>query len=251
MEQFIASHNFGMVGVSYLVSVVGAFVSLYVAEYIVNKQGEINYGWLSLAAVVFGGCAIWAMHFIGMLAYQTSMPVTYDVTQTVASALFPIALSFVAFWTVFRWQGNVGAWLASGVLFGLGIAAMHYVGMGAMRMSAMMNHDPVLYWLSIIVAIAAATAALHIFVNWKGAKRLASPFIMALAACGMHYTAMAGMIMVPTQSEIGAAQFFEGAVTPSFMGFSSGLVVFLTVGVGGALVIFRKALDLEPEFVPG
>ncbi|MBY6204503.1 MHYT domain-containing protein [Halomonas denitrificans] len=252
MESFIASHDLGMIGVSYLVAVTGAFVSLYVADYIVDRRtGSLNFGWLALAAVVFGGCAIWAMHFIGMLAFRTDMAVTYDVTRTVASALFPIALAFAAFWTVFRWKGNRAAWLASGVLLGLGVAAMHYVGMGAMRMAAEMSHDPVPYWLSIAIAIVASTVALHIFVNWDGVKRQLSPLLMGVAVCGMHYTAMAGMRMVPVEQGPAAAQYFEGAWTSSFMGFGAGLVVFLTVMVGGALVVFRKAMDLEPEFVPG
>jgi NO-binding membrane sensor protein with MHYT domain len=251
MEQFIESHNWLLVAVSYLVAVVGAFVSLYIADYIVDRSGKLNFGWLTLAAIVFGGCAIWAMHFIGMLAYQTAMPVTYDVKQTLASAAFPILLCFAAFWTVFKFRGNASAWLVSGLLFGLGVAAMHYVGMGAMRMEATMTHDPVVFYLSIAIAVVAATAALHIFTHWTGTLRQTSPLVMGLAVCGMHYTAMYGMRMGPMAEDMGARQFFEGAVTGSFMGFSAGLVVFLTVVVGGVLVVARKALDMEPNYAPG
>lgn len=251
MEQFIASHNWALVALSYLVAVVGAYVSLFIADYIVDRNEQLNYGWLSLAAVVFGGCAIWAMHFIGMLAYQTSMPATYDVNQTIASAAFPILLCFAAFWTVFKFRGNTFAWLMSGLLFGLGVAAMHYVGMGAMRMEAAMTHDTFVFYLSVAIAVIAATAALHIFTNWTGALRQASPLVMGLAVCGMHYTAMYGMSMGPMNQVMAPRQFFDGAVTASFMGFSAGLVVFLTVVVGGVLVTFRKALDMEPASLPG
>lgn len=246
METFLASHQLGLVGLSYVVSVLGAFISLYVADYIVGRDGAIQFGWLALAAIVFGGCAIWAMHFIGMLAYRTEMAVTYDVSLTVASAALPVALCFAAFFTVYRWKGSAVAWLASGVLFGFGVAAMHYVGMGAMRMAATMTHDPVFYWGSIAIAVVAATVALHIFTHWTGRKRLASPLLMGLAVCGMHYTAMAGMQMVPTSEGLSAAQYFEGAWTSSFMGFGAGLVVVLTVLVGSALVVFRKVVDLDP-----
>jgi NO-binding membrane sensor protein with MHYT domain len=242
MESFIASHDLTLVALSYLVAVIGAFVSLYISDYIVGRNGSIQFGWLLLAALVFGGCAIWAMHFIGMLAYRTEMAVTYDVTRTLVSAALPIALCFAAFYTVYKWKSTV-AWLVSGALFGAGVAAMHYVGMGAMRMAATMTHDPVFYWASIAIAIIAATVALHIFTRWTGVKRLASPFLMALAVCGMHYTAMAGMRMLPMNEALPAAQYFEGAWTPDLIGFSAGLFAVLTIVLGAALVVFRKTID--------
>ncbi|OAB55201.1 hypothetical protein AY599_13565 [Leptolyngbya valderiana BDU 20041] len=244
MESFIASHDLSLVALSYLVAVVGAFVSLYISDYIVQRDGAIQFGWLALAALVFGGCAIWAMHFIGMLAYQTEMAVTYDVTRTLVSAALPVGLCFAAFYTVYKWKATA-AWLISGVLFGAGVAAMHYVGMGAMRMAATMTHDSILYWASIAIAIVAATAALHIFTRWTGVKRLVSPLLMGLAVCGMHYTAMAGMQMVPLAEAMPSAQYFEGAWTPDLIGFTAGLFAVLTIVLGAALVVFRKTLDLD------
>lgn len=244
MDTFIASHDLTLVGLSYLVSVVGAFVSLYISDYIVSRDGSIQFGWLALAALVFGGCGIWAMHFIGMLAYRTEMAVTYDVSRTLVSAALPIALCFAAFYTVYRWASRP-AWLIAGLLFGAGVAAMHYVGMDAMRMAARMSHDPVYYWVSIGIAIVAATVALRIFTQWTGRLRLASPLLMGLAVCGMHYTAMAGMSMNRMDEMLPAARYFEGAWTSDFIGFVAGLLAVLTLFTGAVLVMFRKTLDIE------
>jgi len=43
---------------------------------------------------------------------------------------------------------------------GLGIVAMHYTGMAAMRMAAGLGYDPLFVALSVLIAIGAAVAAL-------------------------------------------------------------------------------------------
>lgn len=247
MQWFIERHDLGLVALSYFVSVTGALVSLYIANYITDPQGRFRPGWLVLASVVFGGCAIWAMHFVGMLAYEMSIPAAYGIAKTLLSAVLPIVLSGLGFFIAFRWRDSVAAWLVAGVALGGGVAAMHYLGMAALRMNATMTHDAILTAVAIAIAVVAATAALRIVVHWKGLKRIASPLIMGLAVCGMHYTAMAGMRMVPGAAT-GDVRYFEGAWSADFMGFTAGLVVFLALLVGSAFVVFQKAMDLEPDF---
>lgn len=248
MQEFISSHDLSVVALSYLVSVVGAFVALYVADYIADDNGNIRFGWLTLASVVFGGCAIWAMHFTGMLAFRMDYAASYDVSSTVLSLALPVLLAGVGFFVAYKWQDSIAAWLSAGLVFGLGVAAMHYLGMQALRTEAMMHHDSILVAVSVGIAVVAATAALRIVVHWRGILRLVSPFIMGLAVCGMHYTGMAAMDFMPMSEGAAQVNYFEGAWSPTFMGFAAGLAVFLTLLVGSALVMFRKALDLEPEF---
>ncbi|MBL39536.1 MAG: signal protein [Xanthomonadales bacterium] len=248
MQQFIDSHDLSVVALSYLVSVLGAFVALYVADYIADEKGNIRFGWLTLASVVFGGCAIWAMHFTGMLAFEMEFAASYDVSMTLLSLALPIVLAGAGFLVAYKWQDSTVAWLSAGTVFGLGVAAMHYLGMQALRTEAMMHHDTMLVAISVGIAVVAATAALRIVVHWRGMLRLVSPFVMGLAVCGMHYTGMAAMEFMPMSDGGARVDYFDGAWSASFMGFAAGLAVFLTLLVGSALVMFRKALDLEPEF---
>ncbi|NBB93154.1 MAG: hypothetical protein GVY32_08305 [Gammaproteobacteria bacterium] len=245
MQSFFASHDLALVGLSYAISVIGALISLYLAEFIVERDGSINPGWLTLAAVIFGGCAIWAMHFTGMLAFRMEGPVTYDVGTTLLSLALPILLSGVGLFVAYRWRESVLAWLAAGVVFGLGVAAMHYVGMTAMRMSMSMAHDTVITGVSIAIAIVAATAALRIIVHWRGVARLISPLLMGLAVCGMHYTAMYGMTLSASEEVRLGVDYFEGAWTEGTVGFLSGLWVTMTLFVGAALTVFRKLADVD------
>jgi NO-binding membrane sensor protein with MHYT domain len=245
MQAFIASHDLALVGLSYVISVIGALISLYLADFIVERDGRINFGWLSLAAVIFGGCAIWAMHFTGMLAFRMEGPVTYDVSTTLLSLGLPILLSGMGLFVAHRWRDSIVAWLAAGVVFGLGVAAMHYLGMSAMRMPMSMTHDNAILALSIGIAIAAATAALRIIVHWRGVKRLLSPLLMGLAVCGMHYTAMYGMDFVAMPGAEVGIDYFAGAWSEGTVGFLSGLWVSMALFVGAALAVFRKLSDIE------
>ena len=94
--------------------------------------------WLTLAAVAIGGTGIWTMHFVAMIGFSVvGSPIRYDVGLTAASAI--IAVVAVGIGLVDRAARLQGAerpdphrWRA---VAGLGVAAMHYTGMAAMRLN--------------------------------------------------------------------------------------------------------------------
>lgn len=83
------------------------------------------------------------------------------------------------------------------MLLGAGIGAMHYGGMAAMRMSALLRYEPRLFALSLLVAVVFSVLALWArFGLQRLVKRpqwacLVSAAVMGVAMSGMHYTAMA------------------------------------------------------------
>jgi NO-binding membrane sensor protein with MHYT domain len=80
------------------------------------------------------------------------------------------------------------------VIIGVGVAAMHYLGMAAMSMQGSMSYTMPLVVLSVLIAIVAGTAALWAStrVNTLGAT-IGAALIMGVAVSGMHYTAMAAL----------------------------------------------------------
>src|SRR5579863_9924643 len=60
-------------------------------------SGRTRLAWLGSAGVV-AGCGIWATHFVAMLAYKTGLPVGYDASLTILSALIAIVVSAAGFW---------------------------------------------------------------------------------------------------------------------------------------------------------
>lgn len=151
--------------------------------------------WLLVASVAIGGTGVWVMHFIAMLGFTvTDMPINYDVPQTILSALVAVVVVALGLFLV-GFAGDRPVWLVSGgIVAGLGVAAMHYMGIAAMRMTGHMEFSLPVVGLSVLIAIVAATAALWLSVNVRGrAATLGAALIMGVAVSGMHYTGMAAL----------------------------------------------------------
>ena len=79
---------------------------------------------------------------------------------------------------------------------GAGIAAMHYLGMAAMRMAPGIVYDTKWFALSIVIAVAASGAALWITYRLRhdgprvALSRPLASVVMGIAIVGMHYSGM-------------------------------------------------------------
>ncbi|QSP95338.1 PAS domain S-box protein [Marinobacter salinisoli] len=143
------------------------------------------------------GFGIWSMHFIGMLAFELPSHVHYHPLVTALSALPSLVASWLTLSLLARRELTRSRLLAGGMAVGAGIGAMHYLGMAAMDLSPTLRYDPLLFTLSIVVAVLLGTLALWISfglrrqARWRGSKRrLLAGTVMGLAIAGMHYTAM-------------------------------------------------------------
>lgn len=221
MHSVYCEHNWILVVLSYLVSVLGSYTALQLAIGIPKAQaGSERWRALLWSGTAMGGGAIWAMHFIAMLACRMNVLVTYDVGLTALSALIGIAACTaglaIASAGVFAWS----RFIAAGTLMGLGVAGMHYTGMAAMLMPARIEYDATIVALSIAIAIVASIVALWLAFNMRGwLQLLCSALVMGIAVCGMHYTAMkaAGFIRVEEPAE---------AYTHGLQGDSLGITIF-------------------------
>jgi C4-dicarboxylate-specific signal transduction histidine kinase len=97
------------------------------------------------------------------------------------------------FFVIGRHSGSLLRLVLSGFFMGLGIAAMHYTGMAAMREHVDLSYDRIFVALSLIIAIGASTAALWLaFRTTDLGQKLIAAVVMGVAISGMHYTAMGG-----------------------------------------------------------
>src|ERR1022692_780027 len=180
---------------AYLMSFLGSFLGLRCTSRSRASTGATRVRWLLVASLALGVTGIWVMHFIAILGF--SIPgetIRFSVPITIASML--AAVAFVAVGLLIVGFGGDGyrPLLLGGLLTGLGVAAMHYSGMAAMRMPATMSYNPALFALSVVIAIVAATAALWAALRLRGVRStLGAAAIMGVAISGMHYTGMAAM----------------------------------------------------------
>ena len=204
-----------LVVVSIMVAILASYTALSLAMRVRQAQGRAPYFWIAGGALAMGS-GIWAMHFIGMLAFRLPIPVGYDPLITFVSWLLPVVASGLALWHVRHREFRRRQLAWSAILMGLGINAMHYTGMAGMRMDPAITYTPWLFALSVAIAIGASALALQLGLRLReddhgrsGARRavqLAASVIMGGAISGMHYTGMA------------AAHFEAGSVCRAALG---------------------------------
>jgi NO-binding membrane sensor protein with MHYT domain len=225
----VSVHNFsyGLLNplLGYAMSCLGAFLGLRCVILARAYEGAARARWLTLAAVSIGAVGIWAMHFIAMLGFSVpGEPILYNVPMTIGSMLIAVAVVGVGLFIVGFGDGGWSRLLAGGVIIGVGVAAMHYMGMGAMSMPGSMSYNAPLVALSVLIAIAAGTAALWIG-TWvrSMAATLGAALVMGIAVTGMHYTGMAALHVkggsMPSMAvqEVSGISGVSGAAAATFL----------------------------------
>lgn len=191
-----SSHNPVLVAFSLIVAILASYTALRMAGRVTSSTGKAAGLWLAGGSFAMG-FGVWAMHFIGMLAFDLPIPLGYDIPLTLLSLLIAVFSSAFALWLVC--QKNL-PWIRlvlGGLLMGAGIAAMHYTGMAALLMRPSVIYIPWIFMLSILIAVLASGAALWIvFRLRRGARgeawaRIGASLLMGCAIVGMHYTGMA------------------------------------------------------------
>jgi NO-binding membrane sensor protein with MHYT domain len=239
----LATNNFsyGLLtpALAYLMSCLGAFIGLRCTTRAYAYTGAARARWLVLAAVSIGATGVWVMHFIAMLGYTIpGMTIRFNIAVTIGSMLIAVAVVLVGLLIVGFGQPTTRNLLMAGVLTGIGVASMHYTGMAAMEMPASMTYTPVVFGLSVLIGIVAATAALWAALRLRGIRAtLGAALIMGVAVSGMHYTGMAAMHMhmIPAGTPWPAG----GATAESFL-------LPLIIGIGAISIIMTALLVFSP-----
>ena len=179
---------------AFLLAFLGSFLGLLCTGRArsAKTRGRRN-RWLMIAAFSIGGAAIWLMHFTAMLGFDVpASPVRFDATLTTVSLVLCVLTVGVGLMVVGHGRRSLGKTVVAGVLTGAGVVAMHYTGMAGLHVSGELVFDMPLVVASGIIAVVAATAALWFTQSVKGWVPITgAAVVMAIAVCGMHYTAMA------------------------------------------------------------
>jgi diguanylate cyclase (GGDEF)-like protein len=203
------SYDLVLVLISLAVAILASYTALDLAGRVTTAKGSAVPLWICGGAVSMG-IGIWSMHFIGMLAFSLPIPLGYDLSITLLSLAIAILASGFALWLVSQAQMPQWHWLLGALAMGAGISSMHYLGMHALLLQPGIEYDPLLFGLSLLIAVAASAAALWIAFRLRQHSpyvrvlRAGAAVIMGLAIVGMHYTGMAAANF-PLDSFCGAA----------------------------------------------
>lgn len=230
------SYDLSLVLLSFLIAVFSSAIALQTTAQARSVQKRsLRLMMLGTGSIALGG-GVWAMHFIGMLAFALCTPVNYSTGITFLSMVPSVAASWVALDLISKKQ--LGPWqlLLGGVLVGAGIGTMHYTGMAAMQMALALRYDLPMFLLSIVVAVVLAVLALWVRFGLKRfnmssiALTLLSALVMGSAITGMHYTGMAAARFVPP------AGFAPDSQSSSISWLLAMGITFTTIVITGLVV---------------
>jgi len=197
------------------VAILGSLTALALTSVSAARDSDARQRRFSLAnGGLIMGATIWSMHFIAMMAVDLPVLVNYDLLETTASICIAVVATGVGLFVAGTRALGMLSIPIGGVLMGLGIAGMHYLGMSATR-GCGLAYDLQLVAASVAIAIGASMAALWFAFYKRGLlTTLAGGVVQGLAIASMHYTAMAATYYVPLEVdvEVGAPLFSQSLI---------------------------------------
>ncbi|MGM8366412.1 bifunctional diguanylate cyclase/phosphodiesterase [Virgibacillus sp. W0181] len=191
-------HSVPLVLLSIAIACCAAYTALSMNQRMQQTSFFHKNFWLLLSSIAMG-LGIWSMHFIGMSAFMLPIAMNYDVFLTIISAIPAVFASYLAFYFANRRYTTHWSYFIAGIIMGLGISSMHYIGMAAMKMDAEYVYKPWIFLASIVIAVVASYIALYTFSTLQKYMRnqlvkITTSILLGLTITSMHYTGMAAIV---------------------------------------------------------
>lgn len=217
--QVVSEYRPHLVAISFALAFIGSLIALMVTRRIRQKDGSVHRTAALTAGVALGGIGVWSMHFVGMVALKLDVASSYGIVESAVSLIAAVACTSAALIVVSKAPKDLSRIMIAGLLLGLGVAVMHYLGMYGMKIGGYITWDIGTVALSVLIAVGAGTAALWLAFNTHGFRsRIGASLLMAAAVCAMHYTGM------------GAAEFI--CTTPNRYATLQGTGLVSALGLG-------------------
>lgn len=178
-----------------------AYVILSIAERMrATEQGSFKMRWLAVGAVA-GGLEIWAIHFVGNLAFCPPIPAAQNVGLALVSILSAGAAGIVSVYLISTHDGSHLRLVSGGLLMGACLLVTHFTSLMAIHQVADVSHDLPLFIFSVVVMIGLGIFVLLVggwnitYGDWRVTEKASA---MGIALSASH---LAGMI--PAYSFLG------------------------------------------------
>ena len=205
--------------------------------------------WLTAAAAVLG-LGMWSMHFFGALEDPYPSEAVYSLRFVVICLVIAIAAAWMAL-RLIVWRPESGQrLLLSGVIFGVGLCAMHFLGEDALRSTVVTTIRPAWILLALLCGTALSTLALWMVFseNHEPAvsewMRVGGSALMGSAFVFTHMLALRALTLAP----LPAYERAHGSVRGSGVGETALLVTLglvLLVTLGTAAIDKRRYRELS------
>lgn len=248
LNQLTGSYDIKLVALSYAAAVFASYIALDITGRLreTGNTDLINLLWMIGGAIAMGA-GIWSMHFIGMLSFNMPhMTMHYDLLWTILSLIVAVLISGFALFLLKTQIIHVRQLAFGGIILGIGIASMHYLGMEGMRGDMDIHYLPDIFFLSVLIAILASEAALWLAIKSNAVVartrvrlKIISALVMGVAICGMHYTGMFAAVFTPKNSHLASA----GALDPAVLSIAIAGVTFVILGIAFFASSYKEAVN--------
>ncbi|WP_405600027.1 MULTISPECIES: MHYT domain-containing protein [unclassified Pseudoalteromonas] len=231
-----------LVSMSVLIAIFSAFFTTRLIDLAKSTKFPSYQRLANVTAATVFSVGIWSMHFIGMLAFSLCTNIQYDPMITLLSFIPAFLACQYAVAMLVNSDGNLKILATCSILLGAGIGTMHYSGMAAMQLAPLLRYDPIIFGLSIIIAIALSFFALYSRFNLEiffpkltpFQSRLISAVILGLAVAGMHYMGMAATRFVATSPIL-----YEDANATAGLTFIAIAVATATIAITSVVAVLN------------
>jgi NO-binding membrane sensor protein with MHYT domain len=236
---FDAGHDYRLVLASLAVAMMAGFTGLSLTRGASKLPAARRKVVVSMSAVALGG-GIWSMHFVAMLGLQLPFLFYYDALITLISALVAILITGIALLVLHFLPRSKATITGAGVIIGIGIPIMHYIGMSGMELCRAV-YTPLGLVLSFAASILLSTAAVWLAYSERGRRNILLGTVgFGLAVFSVHFLAMAGTSFEP---------FHDGAAAgPAIGNESLALLVTLSAFLISAAFLLT-GVTFAPETV--
>lgn len=237
-------HDLSLVLLAATVCIIGTAASLAVTQR--TGPGPRRMLWLNLLAICLGS-TVWSTHFLAMLAYQTSIPMTYAPGLTAISFLAGTVVIGLGLRIVALQPGRGPYAIAGGAVVGLGVSLLHYLGMEAVELSGRFLYDPSLVATSLAIASGFGGAGVLVATRSRQLTwRLAGAGLLVLMTVSLHFTGMSAITL-----ELDGSVAAGHGMSRGILAIAVILATMTVLGIAVASVLVERAvarrLDSEAE----
>lgn len=185
-------HDQRLLALAAAICLIGVYASFTIAQHAARSEGKDRRNWV-IVSIVAAGCTSWATHMIALLAFRPGMPSAFDPVLMVVSLLVVIIAIALGMLKAIGQRGRANRFRA-GLVIGLGIVALHYLGQASYLVRGHITFDPVFVLVSIPISLVLYGMAVVVAAERNRLVRhFGAPMLLLMGIAVLHIGGMASL----------------------------------------------------------
>jgi diguanylate cyclase (GGDEF)-like protein len=224
------AHDGQLLILAAIICAVGVYASSAIGAEAARSEGRVRRSW-AIVSIVASGCTAWATHMMALLAFKPGMPSGFEPILTATSlliAVLGIGLSVtMAIGQRRRWRRFL-----AGVVLGVGVTALHYMGQESYVVAGIVSWNVGLVAVSVAISLVMFGLSMVVAAERSRALRRLAPVsliasIAVLHLCGM----MAATLTFDPRVELPASAVSPAKIAPVIAAVCLGLLILAFMGL--------------------